>query len=165
LSLLSGDLLKDCEEGVRVIEELQTEAINDRSTLRDIERLNQYFYCFRVAFFYHQVKGNIKIAKRLYKEAIRRSEHPVGCFNMMLSIYIKDYTNNKQEGRLEKLQRKVQKLESSFQIVFRNNKQIHESRNRVYAFMKNQLQKDPNSTEKNIIVLEIESEYKTPKYE
>ena len=84
---------------------------------------------------------------------------------MMLSIYIKDYTNNKQEGRLEKLQRKVQKLESSFQIVFRNNKQIHESRNRVYAFMKNQLQKDPNSTEKNIIVLEIESEYKTPKYE
>ena len=84
---------------------------------------------------------------------------------MMLSIYIKDYTNSKQEGRLEKLQRKVQKLESSFQIVFRNNKQIHESRNRVYAFMKNQLQKDPNSTEKNIIVLEIESEYKTPKYE
>ena len=58
---------------------------------------------------------------------------------MMLSIYIKDYTNSKQEGRLEKLQRKVQKLESSFQIVFRNNKQIHESRNRVYAFMKNQL--------------------------
>jgi hypothetical protein len=37
-SLLSGDLLKDCEEGVQVIEELEIEA--EKSELRDIERLN-----------------------------------------------------------------------------------------------------------------------------
>jgi len=74
-----------------------------------------------VGFFYHQVKGDTKIAKRLYREAIRRSEYPVGCYNMMLSIYIKDYTNSKQGDRLKILHRKVQKLDTQFKIVFRNN--------------------------------------------
>ena len=40
---------------------------------------------------------------------------------MMLSIYIKDYTNSKQGDRLERLQRKVLKLDNQFKIVFRNN--------------------------------------------
>lgn len=74
-----------------------------------------------MGFFYHQVKGDTKIAKRLYREAIRRSEHPVGCYNMMLSIYIKDYTNSKQGDRLERLHGKVLKLDNQFKIVFRNN--------------------------------------------
>jgi hypothetical protein len=76
------------------MEELQTNPIQfrDLSQFNDFKKLNQHLYYFLIAFFYHQVKGDVKMAKKLYKEAIRRTEHPIGCYNMLLSIYMNQYT-------------------------------------------------------------------------
>lgn len=62
----------------------------------------------------------------------------MGCYNMILSIYIKDYSDNKQEGKLDRLLKKVQKLDNQFSIVFKNNKQIKESRSRFDNFTRSQ---------------------------
>ena len=43
---------------------------------------------FMHAFFHHQVLGDLSKAKKLYKEALKRTEYTRGCYNMMTSIYL-----------------------------------------------------------------------------
>ena len=40
------------------------------------------------AFFHHQVLNDFSRAKRLYKEALKRTEFAKGTYNMLVSIYL-----------------------------------------------------------------------------
>ena len=40
------------------------------------------------AFFHHHVLFDFKKAKKLYKEALKRTEFTKGCYNMLTSIYM-----------------------------------------------------------------------------
>jgi len=40
------------------------------------------------AFFNHHVLNDLSKAKKLYKEALKRTEYTKGCYNMMTSIYL-----------------------------------------------------------------------------
>ena len=43
---------------------------------------------FMHAFFHHQVLHDFSKAKKLYKEALKRTEYTKGCYNMLTSIYL-----------------------------------------------------------------------------
>jgi len=72
-----------------------------------------------LAFYYHQVIGDFKKAKKLYKHALRRTEFPNGCYNMLLAIYLHDITFNcKSQGDYIRVKQKLQKLDDQFDHFF-----------------------------------------------
>lgn len=62
---------------------------------KEFSDLNKELPYFILAFLYHHVLEDLKTAKKLYKEALRRSEFTKGCYQMMMSIYLNKYTYNK----------------------------------------------------------------------
>ena len=68
---------------------------------------------FLVAFYQHHVVGDFKKAKKLYKEALRRTEFTIGCFNMLLSIYLHDVTLNQKQLQddFQRMRTKLKNLE------------------------------------------------------
>ena len=49
------------------------------------------------AFFHHQVLADFSKAKKLYKEALKRTEFTKGCYNMLTSIYLVEAMQKGQE--------------------------------------------------------------------
>ena len=49
---------------------------------------------FMHAFFHHQVLEDYTKAKKLYKEALKRTEYTRGCVNMLASIYLVEAQSN-----------------------------------------------------------------------
>lgn len=66
-----------------------------------------------MAFYFHHVVGDFKKAKKLYKEALRRCEFALGCFNMLLSIYLHDFTLNQKSllGDFIRIRKKLNNLD------------------------------------------------------
>ena len=52
---------------------------------------------FMHAFFHHQVLADFSKAKKLYKEALKRTEFTKGCYNMLTSIYLVEAMQKGQE--------------------------------------------------------------------
>jgi hypothetical protein len=44
---------------------------------------------FMNAFYYHHMLCDLDKAEKLYKDAIRRAEFTMGCYNMLIAIYLK----------------------------------------------------------------------------
>ena len=62
-----------------------------------------------LGFYYHHVKQDYKKAKKLYKEAIKRTEFTLGCFNMLLAIYLFEFSFGSKD--LAKVREKIQALD------------------------------------------------------
>jgi hypothetical protein len=58
------------------------------------------FKYFIIAFAYHMLEGDDgrSRAKSLYKKAIRRSECPLGAFNMLVSMYLEESLSKEGAG-------------------------------------------------------------------
>jgi hypothetical protein len=61
-------------------------------THTNYEELNKQLPFFLLAVYLHHVVGDFKKAKKLYKEGLKRTEYPIGCYNMLLSIYLHEFT-------------------------------------------------------------------------
>ena len=46
---------------------------------------------FMHAFFHHHILGDLSKAKKLYKEALKRTEYTRGCIHMLTSIYLIEF--------------------------------------------------------------------------
>ena len=55
---------------------------------KEFTSLHKELPFFLHALFHHQVLEDFSKAKKLYKEALRRTEFTKGCYNMLVSIYL-----------------------------------------------------------------------------
>jgi len=70
-----------------------------------------------LALYFHHCLGDFKKAKKLYKEGLRRTEFPIGCYNMLLSIYLHDFTlstSSSHQGDCQRLRMKINNLDNQF---------------------------------------------------
>lgn len=65
---------------------------------------------FMLGFYCHHVMNDLKKAKKLYKEAMRRTEFTLGSFNMLLAIYLHEFTFGNQD--ITKVRQKISALET-----------------------------------------------------
>ena len=86
---------------------------------------------FLLGFFYHHVEEDLRLAKKLYKEALRRAEFTKGCFQMLMSIYLQQYSYQKSRVDYEGYQRKAAKLEATFGHFLKYEQSIQRQRDRI----------------------------------
>lgn len=55
------------------------------------------------AFFHHQVLEDYTKAKKLYKEALKRTEFTKGCYSMLASIYVVESIQSSFESAAARL--------------------------------------------------------------
>lgn len=65
------------------------------------------------------------LAVRLYQEAIRRMENPVGSYSMILAIYLNELSQGSDES-LNQFKVKYENLLREFEVIFYSNKQVQE---------------------------------------
>ena len=58
--------------------------------------------------------GDFSKAKKLYKEALKRTEFTKGCYNMLVSIYLIESQYSNGQTDLGLLEMKLQSLEEKF---------------------------------------------------
>ena len=81
ISIRDSDLFNKCVKGKQILEQV---CANNR----EYDLLYRELPFFLQGFFYHHVLEDYKMAKKLYKEALRRAEFTKGCFQMIMSIYM-----------------------------------------------------------------------------
>lgn len=72
---VSGDKAKRC------FETISSSSNNFKSVYKELP-------FFLNGFYHHHVSGDFEKAEELYKEALRRAEFTLGCYNMIVSIYL-----------------------------------------------------------------------------
>lgn len=77
------------------------------------------FKYFVVAFAYQMMLPGgegFQNSKQIYKKAIRRSECPLGAFNMLVSIYLTKMRSKPRADQLQYLRKKVASLKRLFEV-------------------------------------------------
>ncbi len=70
-----------------------------------------------IAFAYQMMtpkEDGFRNAKEMYKKAIRRSECPLGAFNMLLSLYLQSARNKSPAESTKYLKAKLESLKRQF---------------------------------------------------
>ena len=83
VSVHDQDLLTECSLSKECFQILCTNNKSYTSLLKELP-------FFMHAFFNHWIINDHKRAKRLYKEALKRTEFTKGSYNMLVSIYLSE---------------------------------------------------------------------------
>jgi hypothetical protein len=83
---------------------------------------------FMHAFYYHIMLGDLDKAEHLYKDALRRAEFTMGCYNMLIAIYLKQTDFG---AKFDLLCQKMQTLEQEFGHFFAYDSEIFNQSARV----------------------------------
>jgi hypothetical protein len=112
------------------------------------------------------VIGDTKKAKKLYKEAIRRTEFTLGSYNMLLSIYLSEFTLNSRQlqGDSQRVRQKLHNLDVQFDHFLKYDQKIPRQKERVFNHLKDRESGAylHRMQSKEVFVVEINKVYRQP---
>ena len=93
---------------------------------------------FLHALFHHHILQDFSKAKKLYKEALKRTEFTRGCYNMLVSIYLVESQYSNGQTDLKLLEKKLLSLEEKFGHFLRYELSLLKMRDKLMQTMREQ---------------------------
>lgn len=143
---MHDQMLESCPESVKCITTLCLE-------VKEFAIVYKELPFFMHAFYYHFMLGDLDKAERLYRDALRRSEYTMGCYNMLIAIYLSQTEFGQQ---FDLLCQKMQALEQEFGHFFAYDPEVFSQSVRVSDALQFQFtQVNMLKAAKDLMVLDI----------